>query len=238
MLPPARHSGKKVLRFDPECDPDEGYMEFRLTYEGPLRASNTGNRDHRPSRKQHKHDIRRAFHDQLKELWEQTPFLKKGRGTGPDLLAWGDTGGHYEKAPTTVDEIAKKYSLYGFNFVPLVTEQLGLVCGLDVLYLRRSPPGRLMLPTGDIDNRLKTLFDALQLPDANQGYTDRIPQADERPFFCLLEDDKLITKLSVETDRLLQSVPNPIGDYENDARLIITVRLRPYELHADNMQFG
>lgn len=52
---------------------------------------------------------------------------------------------------------------------------------------------------GDIDNRLKTLFDALRLPNQTNelvGYDN--PAPDENPFFCLLEDDSLITHVSVE----------------------------------------
>lgn len=226
---------KRVLRFDPDCDPDEGFMEFRLTYEGPLRSSGNG-RDGNLAKREHKHDIRKVFHRQLRLLWEETPFLKAGEGSGPNLLSADSRG--YVKAPTTVQELSVAHSHYGFNFVPLVTADLGLMCGLDILYLRRAKPGDVLQYTGDIDNRLKTLFDALQIPDANQGYAARTPTQDEKPFFCLLENDRLITKVSVETDRLLQDVPNQDGDTENDARLVITVRVRPYELHADNMQFG
>lgn len=209
-------------------------MEFRLTYEGPLRSSN--GRDERPARRDHKHDIRKTFHGQLKRLWAETPFLR-GDSSGPNLLSFTSER-RYVKPATSIDELAAKHFLYGFNFVPLVTADLGLMCGLDILYLRRAKPGDVLQYTGDIDNRLKTLFDALQIPDANQGYSAKSPAEDEKPFFCLLENDRLITKVAVETDRLLEDVNNPEGDIENDARLVITVRIRPYEIHADNMHFG
>ena len=55
-------------------------------------------------------------------------------------------------------------------------------------------------------------------------------------FFCLLEEDKLITKLSVETDQLLEPIS---GNYDPArVRLVITVRLRPWEINIGNMQFG
>jgi hypothetical protein len=147
MVQPTPRGNRRILRFDPDVDPDEGGMEFRLTYEGPLRASNTGERDTKPARKQHKHEIRRVFHHQLKQLWEVTPFLKTGTGSGPGLMAWDD---NYKAPDYSSDHLAKKFALYGFNFVPLVTEDLGLICGLDILYLRRSAPVKLMLPTVDI----------------------------------------------------------------------------------------
>lgn len=233
MALPGSGAKRRILRFDPDIDPDEGTMEFRLTYEGPLRSTN-GARDQKPARKEHKHTIRKVFHHQLKLLWEVTPFLKMGGGSGPVGIV---TEG-YKRPATSIDALSKKHSLYGFNFVPLVTVELGLICGLDILYLRRGKPGDVLQNTGDVDNRLKTLFDCLQIPDANQDYHLKTPGADEKPFFCLLENDKLITKVAVETDLLLQDVANPDGDTENDARLVITVRLRPHELHLGNIQFG
>lgn len=56
------------------------------------------------------------------------------------------------------------------------------------------------------------------------------------PFYCLLADDKLITGLSVETDQLLQR-DNPRDDMR-DVRIVITVKVRPHELHYDNLAFG
>jgi hypothetical protein len=62
------------------------------------------------------------------------------------------------------------------------------------------------------------------------------PDADEDPFFCLLEDDSLISQASVETDTLLQ----PTGDIwnRNDSRLVITVRLTPYRVTETSLVFG
>ncbi len=85
------------------------------------------------------------------------------------------------------------------NWLPTI---LGLVAGScttfgyvpQVLKIRRE---------GDIDNRLKTLLDSFTMPDQNQT-PDGSPDTGETPFFCLLEDDKLITGLAVKTDRLLR----------------------------------
>ncbi len=205
-------------------------MEFRLTYHGPLQSTQ---RDAIGSqacpRRDHKHYIRRVFHAQLKRLWEVTPFLNSGQGSGPGAFLTAGSKVH----DFSRDTLAKQHALYGFNFVPLVTEELNLICGLDILFLRPDVPGRV-LASGDIDNRLKTLFDALRIPVAGEKYTDRTPAPDENPLYCLLEDDSLITKVSVETDQLLQCETANV----NETRLIITVRLRPYEMHLGNMQFG
>jgi hypothetical protein len=51
-----------------------------------------------------------------------------------------------------------------FNVVPLVTARLNLMCHLDIVFLRPGQPGSVITQGGDIRNRVKTLFDALQAP--------------------------------------------------------------------------
>lgn len=53
-------------------------------------------------------------------------------------------------------------------------------------------------------NRLKTLFDALTMPRLTNALpTNATPTADQNPFYCLLEDDNLVTSVSVRTEQLL-----------------------------------
>jgi hypothetical protein len=74
------------------------------------------------------------------------------------------------------------------------------------MLLRPEPPGSIISQGGDIDNRLKTLFDALKVPTEPTALPlSAKPTDDENPFFCLLQDDNLITKVQVSTDRLLDS---------------------------------
>jgi hypothetical protein len=216
------HSAITVLKDDPCIDWGGGAMEFRLTYEGPLRTSGNAN---------HKHEIRRTIHPQLKRLWSITSHLKdmvdplptspfSGEGTTPRAAA-----------------LAKRFARNQYHFVPLVTRDLKLLCGLEILFLRPDAPGSL-IHSGDIDNRLKTLFDALRMPrDASELGDFQMPSPDEDPFYCLLEDDCLITKISVQTDILLQptgAMPQPDP---SDARLVITVILRPHEGSWGNIDF-
>jgi hypothetical protein len=205
-------------------------MEFRLTYQGELLASNSGGRDTRPAHKDYKHVLRRHFHPQIKKVFEITPFLNTGTPSGPQM------GGYVESnlPPYEKKAVADKHKRYGWTFLPLVTEELKLSCWLDVLFLRRQPRGSVW-NHGDIDNRLKTLFDSLQIPDANQGYDSVVPSDGETPFYCLLQDDNLISKVTVETDQLLQDLDTPPSVH--DARLIITVRLQPYEFTFGNIAF-
>jgi hypothetical protein len=54
---------------------------------------------------------------------------------------------------------------------------------------------------------------------------DAEPRSDEVPFFCLLEDDRLITKFAVNSERLLEA---PIeGEKETDVLLTIYAKITP-----------
>ena len=109
-----------------------------------------------------------------------------------------------------------------FTLVPLVCQQLRLICELDILLLRSEEPGNIITQAGDIDNRLKTLLDSLRCPhNPNEIPAGVAPAPDETPFHCLLEDDNLITHLSVTTDRLLR----PAGN--NEVELVLAVRIKP-----------
>lgn len=207
-----------VLKHDPDYEPSDGQiMDFRLIYSGPLRATQrdpvSGQNDPRAN---HKHDIRRVFHRQLKQLWATSPLLTAN------------------PPPYDSASLARKHAHFGFNFVPLVTYDLDLICGLDILFLRPDKPGDVVWH-GDIDNRLKTLFDAMRIPTANENYSARSPLAEEQPLYCLLEEDKLITKLTVETDDLLE---RGSGQQQENVHLIITAKVRPLNITMDNLSYG
>ena len=208
-------------------------MEFRLTYEGPLYSETNRNGEVRRARADHKQELRQAFHPQLKRLWEAMPSLN-GTHTGPVLLIGAESP--ERPPPHTIESLAQRFSRFGYRFVPLATRALSLLCSVDILYLRIEPPGAIVR-YGDIDNRLKVLFDALQVPrEASQVGKYTTPQEGEDPFFCLLEDDSIISRVSVEADTMLQPVPG--CDETSAARIFISVKLRPYVLSVDNLEFG
>lgn len=197
----------------------EETMDFRLTYEGVLKVATQ-----KSTRTEHKHEIRKAFHPQLKRLWDSHPMLASKMMDGPGV-----------KREKRVEHLASRFQIQRYRFVPLVTRDLHVICGLDVLFLRPDPPGQL-LKSGDIDNRLKTLFDALRTPTEMHelgGHED--PAEDEETFFTLVEDDSLIDRVSVETDMLLQNVDGAFD--QNLARLVIHVTLRPYITTWSNIGF-
>lgn len=173
-------------------------MRFTLHYRGTLKA-NRGAKD--------KHALRRYFHEQLRCLWGQVP-LTDYRG--------------YLSENVGENKISLVHSIGRFKFVPLVSSRLHLAAELKITLLRPGPPGQLISQSGDIDNRLKTLLDALKVPKEPTALPQgEVPLENETPFFCLLEDDSLITAISVETDRLLETPADP-----NDVLLLIHVTTR------------
>ncbi len=68
------------------------------------------------------------------------------------------------------------------------------------------------------------------MPKKGQIPPQDSPQAGEDPFYCLLEDDNLITTLSVTTDRLLVSPAN-----SNEVFLLIHVVTEFTHQHFTNI---
>lgn len=175
-----------------------GTMEFTLHYRGILKA-NRGAAE--------KQTIRRVFHPQIKKMWDQLPLIHFH-----DLL----------KPRKNEGDVSLLRTVGAFTFAPLVAEEIKLVAELQITILRPEPPGHIITQGGDIDNRLKTLLDALKMPSEPNALPSGVfPETGESPFFCLLEDDNLITKLSVETDRLLEPVSSP-----SEVELLVKVRTR------------
>ncbi len=115
------------------------------------------------------------------------------------------------------------------EFLPLVRKSLSLNCEIDLLFLRQQDPGDLISQGGDIDNRVKTLLDALRVPDKDED--DRAPTAKEGLIYTLLESDTLVSRLNIDTDRLLF----PQTDKPNEVHLVIEVTLNVLRVGPHNM---
>jgi hypothetical protein len=175
-------------------------MEFRLFYRGPLKPN--GNVEQ-------KHNIRGCFHKQLLELWQQRPLCDHRE---------------FLEFPAKPGGISIVRTVGQYRFASLVTKCLDTTAALDILFLRPEAPGSLITAGGDIDNRIKTLLDAMRMPQEPK----EIPQGAQPPaegvFFCVLENDSLVTSLSVTTDRWL--VPSVSVD-KSDVILVIRVTVKP-----------
>lgn len=179
-------------------------MNFTLFYSGKL----TSNSD-----KREKHRIRVELHPQLKALWNQEPlktlWLKKenNRATSELIDIVGD-----------------------FQYVPIVRTSLKLFADLEIEFLRCGAHGEL-LQGGDLDNRLKTLFDALRKPNNESEIPndDEFEQFRQEPMYCLLEDDQLISSLTVNTHQLLTE------EESNHVVLLIKVVTKQTQVIWDNL---
>jgi hypothetical protein len=175
-------------------------MRFTLTYEGSLPSQ---------GKAAIKHDIRCALHPQIKALWGYLPLKDNADWLTPSTSS-GDSsfltpvGGHL--------------------FASVVHPSHHLFAELDILLLKPEASGAIITNAGDIDNRLKTLFDALRTPSLEQEIPSSWnPAPDEQPLHCLLQDDRLISRVNVEADRLLVPLAQP-----DDVKLTIRVTVKAH----------
>jgi hypothetical protein len=193
-------------------------MQFRLIYSGGLlKSASRGN-----TRNKEKHDIRLELHKQLQRLWETHPLLKfYNQDMHWERQGQRHYGEQHDRVGTRIQDLQNRYN----GFVPIVTEFFGTYCELDILFLRAEPEGNLISGGGgDIDNRIKTLLDALQIPKPGQrGASADDAERDPRPLFVLMTDDSLISSIRITADRLLmlESDCDPA-----DACLIVTVTVK------------
>ncbi len=201
-------------------------MEFYLTYQGPLKSN---------ARPQEKHRIREYFRPQLDKLWQILP-LKDFR----DLISLSPEAGK--------TNLVKK--IEGKPFAALVSSIIHMMCSVDITLLWPDEPGNIIKNSGDIDNRLKTLFDALSFPSSEQIKT-LANLSESELFHCLLEDDKLISSVTVKTGMFLKcddtetansevtlNEARDISDKSKNVLAVIKVKTSPIRSTWDNIGLG
>lgn len=190
------------------AEPDE-LVKFTLIYDGDLPSS--GNKP----KPEFASAIRNVFHDQLADLWDSHIVMRQLARTARVYKNKQDIIGprsaitelsHFDEPikPATANQIDLCAPIpipkVG-DFIPLVRKSLYLACAVDILFLRHEEPFTLMQQGGDLDGRLKTLFDSLKMPNPRDAYRGMPPTAD--PLYVVLEDDALISDFSVKSGRLL-----------------------------------
>jgi hypothetical protein len=216
-------------------------VKFTLTYDGPLLSS--GNK----AKNENKWDIRKNLHPQLADLWGSHPALKSVEDNRHFPKTGGATlvQGHHkypgpvrsplmttisgnenildltgESEPREILDLCESIEKHGAWFRPLVRDSYALHCGLKIRFLRQEPPGKVY-QGGDLDGRIKTLVDALTMPQ----HIEQVLEKDGtqlKPLHCLLEDDAMISGFEIESERLL-------GDQGNSkewVKLMIEVDVR------------
>jgi hypothetical protein len=207
------------------CDPtiEENSVEFRLLFDGPIGSD---------SRAPIKHEIRRAMHPQLRRLWLTHRKLRKlASYEGQKFHAEMQFKSEGKQTHLSEDDaIQFAFKSWGenwnrdpFHCVPLVTKDRGIVCRIEILLLRPEDDTHV-LAHGDLDGQVKTLFDGLRMPSNLAETGNTMPTPDEDPFFCLLEDDRLVSELRINSDKLLLP-PHKSTANKQDAFAVITVNV-------------
>jgi hypothetical protein len=187
-------------------------MKFTLTYDGDLPS--TGNKS-KPSIVA---NIRNAFHDQLEDLWDKHIALRQIARSArvPTIQRWEERSGPRDYSnfkhpdfrgpipPLEQGQIDLSAPIKGkaASYLPIVRDSLKTICSLSINFMRHEEPGSLFLQGGDIDGRIKTLFDALRMPVEQEEDAADV-QATSDPLYCLMENDSLISDFSIKTSRLL-----------------------------------
>ena len=204
---------------------EENLLEFRLLYQGDLPPS--GNK----GRPMEKHAIRRVFHPQLRRLWSVKPNLRQVAFrwflNAPTGVAQAINQQNLKEEKeiadarflSGIDQMGKYYAKAGYELVPLVVPEFTAQCSIDILVLR--PGERIVFDEqGDLDGQVRTIVDALRMPD-NPGETGGAqPHEDERPLFCLLQNDKLISEIKVTADELLQLPEQAFNPSEREQAVV------------------
>lgn len=185
-------------------------MELCLHYYGKLKSQDNSAGKHR---------IRQQLHAQVQSICKSEQFANmfdadiKGTRSSAEQQMYVDFSG-------------KRYWY-------LIAAHLATVVDLKITLLLPHDERRIVQNGGDIDNRIKTLFDALRTPSV----ASEIPTNDdfnyaENGMFCLLQDDRLINRISVQTYR--DHAPSE-PDY---VRCIIEVETRITRALWGNLGFG
>lgn len=184
-------------------------MEFCLFYEGRLKSRDNANG---------KHCIRQALHAQVQSICHSDQF--------------GDS--FFQKPNGVIGCCGKEMFVdHGRKrFWFLIAEHTSTVVDLSITLLVPHDVGRIVMNGGDIDNRVKTLFDALRAPVV----PSEIPASDgfdygDEGMYCLLQDDKLIDRISIKSYRDHSSLA------EDSVRCFIEVKTKITRALLDNLHY-
>lgn len=187
-------------------------MKFKLLYFGEILTNPK-------KRAQHIADIRMQFHPQLKKLVEHSPWTNLTKYMMPGAT----------KSPVITRHVG------GLDWNPIITPSLKLIAELDIQLLHPEIVG---VARSDIDNRVKTIIDGLRCPQNEHEIGENTPK-NIGPIYTLLDDDHLVTRLSVNTSHLLSSQifadQHPLN---NDTIFVmIDVNVRVAEGTLENLPF-
>ena len=222
---------ERIIVKGEDSSPEVCLVEFRLIFRERLPSS--GNQ----SQGKAQHVVRRQIHPQLRRLWATNKNLRElamNAQEARDLLRGNMP--EEERFNVGIGSIAKRWQCAGYDLVPMVTRELDLRCAIDVLIMW-GQEDRYVLQRGDLDGHIKTLIDGLRRPRDTGEAGSMEPADDEKPMFCLLEDDRYITDFQVTTDELLL-LPDEKPLCARDVFAVIHVRLSHRNARAFGNYFG
>lgn len=213
---------RETLPWESVLGEDE-MRSFSLQFKGSLHSDQAKNGTRRRSELQ---DVRRAFHLQLAKAWQLTRSLRhaaQGNFHGLPYRGQSSTNIHYRTPDGQIlsgrmDPAWAKTKRHNIDFVPLVVRarDVSLICDLEIrIFWREQRQGGIVREAEegfDLDSRLKGLLDSLAIPQENQLPSDTA--SEPSPFLCLLENDNLIRKLTLEAEPLgLPASPDEKSGY-------------------------
>jgi hypothetical protein len=155
-------------------------MELTLTFEGriPAQRSDLGVI----------WTMRRSFSSQLEKVWGKPPFEV--------LRKWEDSG-FAAGAPKFTRILADT------TYIPLYGLDVGVGVDLEITLLTGMPTQKSVISSGDLDNRIKRIIDALRVPQG-KGELQSDALAKSR-CYCLVEDDNAVLALRAKLGPYLGS---------------------------------
>lgn len=188
-------------------------MQITLKYRGivPSAQSGGGNK-----KTEHISKMRLCFHEQLKKLWGQPPFQV--------LKDWLETG-FEASAPDFTQTVST------VRYLPFFDEKrIGIAVGLKITLLSGEPNNApQLISKGDLDNRIKSIIDALQPPQSNSQSDDEVKLND---IYCLMGDDEAVKEIKATTRPFLASQSH------NDNFVIIEVTPIPQRVTISNIEMA
>ena len=203
-------------------------MKLTLRYKGQLLSAHSSNRV------KEKHSIRKYLHDQLAAYWQQNQRLAAMLADLKHLQI-----AHRSRDSFVVDRPLSdgtkfwwRWPLCGYDFIPLVTQIHGTHWELSIRLYRKPERSGFLFAGGDIDNTVKTFLDALQVPKEESQVPNEGPIHEKSinwpPLFCMFDDDKVVTKLTIESFKLLTPIPDEFaGAEENYVEMDVDIIINP-----------
>jgi hypothetical protein len=211
--PPVVHDGSNPFA---DWGPFDA-MRFPLSYEGPLPSSGNPRNGNPTPKLEQIWKIRTAIHHQIRAVYDNHMAFQENSDQSRILFA-------ELNVPVMVD---------GKKFFSIARVKFKLKCELRIELHVNHAVASVITNGADLDNRLKTLFDALRAPHNQQEIKGYMPD-DIENFCCLLEDDVIISALQIETFR---NTAVPAGSPLDHVRLNMIVRLEPMASDFINQPF-